>query len=208
MSIQIDKITNQFIRELKITKKLTKKPLIVVMVGLTGSGKTLVAETLAPLINATVVAGDAVRLMLRKKGQDYASVRNITNQAAVYLLEHGSSVIIDSDFVGLPKRKRFEKDIKKTGAKIVYVRVAANRDVMIGRLINAKYNPNRDLFKNNTVAIREMWRRTPHHYDWNSTKGGQFLLKKLSIPFLAEIDTSDEHKKQVKKLAGRINKIN
>ena len=46
-----------------------------------------------------------------------------------------------------------------------------------------------------------MWRRTPHHYEWNAEKGGGWILKKLSIEFITDIDTSTvEWEKAVKDL--------
>jgi hypothetical protein len=72
---------------------------------------------------------------------------------------------------------------------------------MIDRLCKAKY-PKGGFFKNATIALREMWRRTPHHYQWTSQGGGNWLLKKL--PFVDfEIDTTDgkKWKSRAKKIA-------
>jgi len=203
----IKQVSDNFIKGLKISKRRSKKPVIVAMVGLIGSGKSSIAKALSIPIGATIVAGDAIRIALRKKKQPYEPTRSIAERAALYLLKRGSNVVIDADFVTPQKRKRIETKAKKAGAKVVYVRTTADRDAMIERLIKAKYNPNRDLFRTSAVAIREMWRRTPHHYLWTSAKGGYFLPRKLRIPFLAEIDTTGQWRKQVGKVAKRIQKL-
>ena len=55
---------NSFQAKLGIRKRKTKKPLIVAMIGLVGSGKSSVARELARHIGATVVEGDAIRVEL------------------------------------------------------------------------------------------------------------------------------------------------
>ena len=90
---------------------------------------------------------------------------------------------------------------------VLYLRTIADRDIMIERLIKAKYNPNRHLFKTTTIAVREMWRRTPHHYRWEDKQGGRFVLRKLRIPFLAEIETDGPWKIEVQKIAQRIKRM-
>ena len=198
----VNEVLKGFIGSLKTPKRKSKKPVIVAMVGLIGSGKSSVAKALAPLIGATLIGGDSIRIALRQRSQDYNPVRSIAKKAAFTVLKLGSNVILDSDSVNQKRRKDFEKTFK---TKIVYLRTFAERDIMIGRLIKAKYTL-RDLFKNSTIAIREMWRRTSHHYNWSKAGGGKFILKKLKIPFLAEIDTTTpDWRKKVREVAAKIN---
>ncbi|KKS23558.1 hypothetical protein A3B05_03425 [Candidatus Giovannonibacteria bacterium RIFCSPLOWO2_01_FULL_43_160] len=193
----------------------SKKPKVVAIVGLVGSGKSSVAKALAKAINAKVIEGDVVRVALRKHGKNFGQVRNIVEKTATSTLKNEQSVVLDSDFVDPKKCKSLEKTARANGIKVFYIRVFSDRDIMIGRLISAKYTPN-DLFggastdwlgknKGAVVALREMWRRTPHHYRWSEKNGGTFLLKKLPIKFIAEIDTTSQNwKTQVKKAAKKI----
>lgn len=203
----IKQVTDKFISQLKIKNRKTKNPIVVAMVGLIGSGKSSVAKELAKQINATVITGDAIRVALRKQKQDYGQVRSITEKSATFVLKKGGNVVLDSDFIDSQKRKRLEEKVKKLQAKVLYIRTIADRDIMIERLIKAKYNSNIDLFKNSSIAIREMWRRTPNHYRWEAKKGGRFTLRKLRIPFFAEINTDDNWKKEVKKAVQRIKRM-
>ncbi len=190
-----------------------KKPVIVAIVGLVGSGKSSVAKYLAKLIGAKVISANAIRVALRKQNKNYSRVRNIMEQETLSAIKRGKNVILDSDFSDFQKRRAFEKKAGRT-AKIVYVRTHSNRDVMIGRLLNARYTPD-DLYggastdwqgknKGVVVALREMWRRTPHHYNWTSRNGGQFILKKLPIKFLAEIDTGKNWRQKVRQIAKKL----
>ena len=185
------------------------------MVGAVGSGKSSVARVLAKAIGAKVIAGDAVRVELRNQSKSFSQVRNIAEKTATAILRQGRSVVLDSDFVDLKKRRSLESKAKQNGARVVYVRTFCDRDIMIGRLISAKYSP-KSFFggassewrgKNNgaVVALREMWRRTPRHYRWSEKGGGTFLLKKLPIKFIAEIDTTTSSWKiKTRKVAQKI----
>lgn len=204
----VKKISRDFIKGLKIVKRKSKKPVIVAMVGLVGSSKGYTARALSNLIGATVVRGDSIRVALRKKNQDFAPTRIIAEKVALALIKKGANVIMDSDFINSQKRKRIEEKAKKAKARVVYIRTVADRDIMIGRLVKARYNSNKDLFKTNAIALREMWRRTPHHYRWESAQGGRFIPRKLRILFLAEIDTGESKwKKEIAKAAKKINSL-
>ncbi len=184
------------------------------MVGLTGSGKTSVANFLAPMIGADVVSGDKVKMVLRKMGKGYEDSRFVAERYAISIVKQGRNVVVDSDFVYDDKRKNLEAEAKKIKAKVFYLRVFCDRDVMIGRLATAKY-PKDSFFGGagsnwsgpNTgavVALREMWRRTPNHYEWLPKDGGRFILKKLPIRFMAEIETTKDWEKEIKQIAQKL----
>ncbi|MDP2918047.1 MAG: hypothetical protein Q8N68_00945, partial [bacterium] len=95
----------------------------------------------------------------------------------------------------------------------------ADYDMMAGWAISAKYqNKPEDFFggassswrgsdqiKGAAVKLREMWRRTPQHYRWENKGGGRWILKKLSFPIFAEIDTgSRDWEKTVDKISRRL----
>ncbi len=203
----IKQVADDFIKQLKVFPRITKKPTAIAVVGLVGSGKSTTAKELARLIKAIVLEDGAIRVILGKKRQSYEPSRAIVRQATLYVFRKGGNVILDSDFQDPQKRKRIEAVVKKAKGQIFYIRTVADRDEMIKRLINTKYDPNRSILKNNVIAIREMWRRTPLHYRWENKKGGRFVLRKLRIPFLAEIETDKDLKGQLKKVAQKIKKM-
>jgi len=189
------------------------------MVGLTGSGKSSVAKELARLLRANVLESNAIRISLRKEKKPYAEVSKIMEMQAEEDLLKGRSVVIDADFIDPKKRKGLNLKAKKTGAPVFYIRTICDHDIMIGRMTTAKadsfFSGASTTFTGNaqsrgaTVKIREMWRRTPHHYSWKNAGGGGWTLKKLPFTVLAEIDTTDEKKwkAEVAKVAKRILKM-
>ncbi|QQG42756.1 MAG: AAA family ATPase [Candidatus Giovannonibacteria bacterium] len=194
-------------------RRVSKKPVVVAIVGLPGSGKSSIAEYLAKLIGAKVISANAIRVALRKQNRGYGQVEIIMEKEALSAIKRRKNIILDSDFSDSKKRRRLERKAGKA-AKIVYIRTYANRDITIGRLLNARYTPN-DLYggastdwrgnnKGAVVALREMWRRTPHHYRWSPQNGGQFVLKKLPIKFLAEIDTGKNWRQKVRQAAKKL----
>mgnify|MGYP001615256538 FL=1 len=194
-------VQESFINSLKIDKRKTIQPLVVALVGLVGSGKSSVAQKLAPLIGATVIGGDRIRVELRKRGEPYKhQVRAITEASARFVIKNGGSVIIDSDHADSNKRENIQEKVDEVGARLVFIRVHSDIDLAIGRIIHnnkklgeffegASSKESSD-YKPAVIKIKEMWRRTPFHYEWNAEKGGAWILKKLPIEFITDIDTS------------------
>jgi len=205
-----DGLWRVLLNSLKLVKKKTQKPFVVAFVGLVGSGKSSVARAFAPLIGATVVEEDAVRVALRNAGRGYDMARDIVELAAEKIIKRGGNAILDADFVDRTKRERIEKRARTLGARVVYVRTYADPDVMMGRLMSARYGAGsffggassewKSGNRGAVVALREMWRRTPRHYRWSSTNGGRFLLRRLSIPFIAEVDTARDWRKEARRI--------
>lgn len=208
---------DSFLAMLGIKKRKSKKPIIVAIVGLVGSGKSTVAQELAKQIGATVIKGDDIRIELRRQNERYEQARAIGENAALEVLKRGGNVILDSDFVDAKKRAGAREKARKAGVRLVFVRTHCDIDVMVGRVITATYRDSVDDFfggakskwqgskqsKGAAVKIREMWRRTPHHYRWINQGGGKWIFKKFPFPIFAEIDTtdSDSWKREVKKCA-------
>lgn len=203
------KAQENFLANLSVKKRKTKKPIIVAMVGLVGSGKSSVTKALAPLIGATIIEGDAIRIELRKVGERYESARKIAENSAMEIIKRGGNVIFDSDFIDAKKRASLAVKAKKNRTRVVFLRTYADFDVMAGRIMSATYqNKVGDFFggassawkgdnKGAVVKIREMWRRTPHHYQWDAkavSRGGAWILKKLPFPIFAAIDTTNAKK--------------
>ena len=211
----------QYLLSLKnFSERKTKKPLIIGLVGLVGSGKSTVAEEMALMVGATVVSGDQIRIFLRKEGERYERARKIAENVAEGVIINGGNVIIDSDFIYQKKRVSLKEKAKKVGAKVIFIRTYSEIDVMIGRIFEADYKNTPDDFfggassvwqgknKGAVVKEREMICRMLSHYVAINVGNGRykFELKKLPFKVFAEIDTTSENKwkQEVKMVAGQI----
>jgi len=206
-----------FMAGLRPVRKKTEKPLVVAMVGLLGSGSSVVSKKLAKLIGAVVIEGEEILSCLRKYGAGFENRRLIAQEAALEMLEQGNNIVLDSDHIDIEKRNLLNKIFQNSKARLIYVKTYADRDIIIGRILNGAY-PKGSFFaeagktslwqKQNRPAVikmREMWRRTPHHYDWENKVGGKWIFKKLPFRIFAEIDTSDSKwEVKVKKAARKI----
>lgn len=210
----------RFIGILETSKRKTKDPIIVALIGLVGSGKSTVANALSKMIGATVIEGDKIRICLRKQNERYEGTRKIAENAAVEMIERGNNVIIDSDHIDPKKRASLREKAKAAGAKLLFIRTHCDYDVMVGRAITKRYPATKDDFfggaglkskwkdsktAGSVVKLREIWRRTPHHYYWKNKVGGKWIPKKLPFKIFAEIDISDNKwREKLKKSAQRI----
>ena len=208
---------DSYLAVLDIKKRKTEKPVVVAIIGLVGSGKSSVAQELAKQIGATVIEGDDIRIELRKQSERYERARAIGENAALEILKRGGNVVLDSDFVDEKKRASIREKARKAGVRLVFVRTHCDLDVMVGRVLTATYHDKVDDFfggasskwtgteqsKGAAVKVREMWRRTPHHYRWVNQGGGKWVLKKFPFAIFAEIDTTDPNqwKREVEKCA-------
>lgn len=209
-----------FTAKLDIPERKTKKQVIVVFIGLIGSGKSSVARELAGQIGAAIIEGDDIRIELRKQKERYERTRAIAEDVALEVIERGSNAILDSDFIDEKKRASLREKARKAGVRVVFIRTHCDLDVVVGRVLSATYSDTVDDFfggasskwegsaqsKGAAVKVREMWRRTPHHYRWVNQVGGKWILKKFQFAIFAEIDTTDESrwKMEVGKLAKQL----
>ena len=208
----------KFLKTLEVVSRKTKRPLVVAIVGLVGSGKSFVARKLAETISATVVEGDEIRVCLSKERERYEGARKIAENTVAEIIKKGGNVVIDSDHINSAKRASLREKARQIGAKLILVRTYLERDVMIGRAINENYPQDgfweraarkskwQGDFGAATVKIREIRRRTPLHYRCVNKGGGKWILKKLPFAIFSEIDTTDERKAlgQIKEIAKQI----
>jgi len=204
-------VQDAFIKKLSVKRRKTKRPVIVCFIGIVGSGKSVVARELAKHIGGTVVENDAIRAELRKQKEKYGNVRIIAEHAAENVIARGGNVILDSDFADEKKRASIREKAKAIGARVAFIRILCDFDVMVGRALSASYRGRQNFFggassswkgknKGAAVKVREMHRRTPLHYRWVSKEGGKWIPRKFSV--FAEIDTTTSRwRKDVKKCA-------
>ncbi len=175
---------------LDVVERRTHQQVVFAILGLVGSGKSTLARKLSLGIGATVIEGDVIRIELSKVGERYEGTRKIAEDAMMDVLRREGNVILDSDHIDSKKRASIRAKVKKTNARLEFIRTHCAFPMMIKRIREAEYTVD-GFFKDADTKIVEMHRRTPQHYDWFNEGGGAWLLKKL--PFITtDIDTTDE----------------
>src|SRR3989344_8198872 len=91
LSPRAEKAREACLSNLFVAERTTKKPIVVAMIGLVGSGKSSVAKELAPLIGASVIVEDGIRVALRMQGEPYKYARRIAHTVAAEVLQRGRS---------------------------------------------------------------------------------------------------------------------
>ena len=212
-------VQTEFIQSVK-THPSNKKPIVIAMIGLVGSGKSTVASMIAKQLPATIISGDTIRILLRNKKEKYEKTRAIAENVMMYVLEQNGNVVLDSDFIDPKKRASLREKVRKVNGKLVFVRTYADIDVVSQRIRTQKHAG--DSFFGGAssastaqdsgpdVKFREMWRRTPHHYKWINEDGGKWVLKKLPFSIFTTIDTSGSEKtvESVSKAVYKLKKCN
>jgi len=206
MNKQEREVLELFVGRLEKEKRVFSQPVVVAMVGLVGSGKSVVAKELASLMEAELIEADQIRVELRKRKAEYDKCRLIVEELAKVAVKRGYKLVIDSDFIDIKKRSSLREKLKGSGAKLKFIRTYCNFDVAVGRILQASYEDCDDDFfggatcnweggpqiKGAVVKIREMWRRTPLHYRWQKQGWDQWKLRKLPFNLWLELDTANE----------------
>ena len=189
---------------------MKKYKILLALVGVIGSGKSTIAKTLSKTLGWKIISKDAVRVKLRSEGLGFTPEK--TDKIYYALINNsvlsGKNAVLDSDFVEKDKRKKLEKFARKNNVRVLYLCILCDRDVMLERMISAKYG-DKTMFKSASIAVREHYRRYPWHYRWSEARGGSYSLRKLPIKFFAEIDTTEpkKWKQKIRAVAKRLRKI-
>lgn len=214
-TVQQSVVIDRYFQQLYNTPGGKKRdvPVVIGMVGLIGSGKTTTARMLADGVDAKFIHGDTVRLMLREAGEGYEGTRKVVETVAEAFALSGTSVVIDTDHVDYEKRVALQDALSETNARVLFVRCTADPDVQFSRIRNADYRtpniftvaaPESTSIASDAevdVRLRELWRRTPRHYEWHDTGGGIWRLRDMPFAY-ATIDTTERKnaEEQVEKL--------
>ena len=134
------RVFGKMLSEFNIEQRLTQKPLLVAMVGLVGSGKSIVARELAQQIKAPVVNSDQIRAELKELGEtslDGARIYTLAEKLALEVIHHGGNAVLDSDFIGDVKRSRLDQTAAREKMELRFFQVRCDLDTAIQRVISS-----------------------------------------------------------------------
>lgn len=204
-------IKSDLIRGTRISRRNAKRPVVLAMIGVSGAGLSSVSRELSRMLHWPVIEKNKIRVRLREEGPGFTptTTDRIHDAMLDHVLAERGNVVLDSDFVEGSKRKSLERLARHHSAKVVYLHVICDRDVMIQRMLRAGYNPKTDIFKSAAIAVREHSRRWLWHYRWSEAKGGQYLAKRPPVKVVATIDTTqpDKWKRRLNVLVQRLRRM-
>ena len=125
-----------------------KKPLLIMFVGVPGSGKTTFAKQLAEKLNAAVLNSDAIRLSMWGsleaiwKTHENKEARALNNQltfgamdyAAGQILASGTSVVYDCNANGRQERQKMANIAINNAATAIVVRIQTPKELAVERI--------------------------------------------------------------------------
>ena len=206
-----EQIKQEFVRGLRAVRRRAKQPVVLAMIGVTGAGLSTIGRELGRRLGWSVIEKNKIRVKLREQGRGFTPARTdeIAYAMLTRVLHERGSAILDSDFVEKRKRKRLERFARRFGARVAYLHVVCDRDVMIERMLRANYNPKKDVFTSAAIAVREHCRRYPWHHRWSETGGGTYTLRRPPVKALATLDTTDPEKwkKRLRLIAKRLRRM-
>ena len=97
------------------------KPILAVMVGISGSGKSTFSNGLKTSLNAELVETDAIRIELTGNAEDQsqnARVFGVARRRVDNLLSQGKNTVIDATSVSVKDRKDWIDIAKKNNAEV------------------------------------------------------------------------------------------
>lgn len=97
------------------------KPILAVMIGISGSGKSTYANGLKTSLNAQLVETDAIRLELTGNAEDQSQngrVFDVAKKRVNDYLSHGKNTIIDATSLNVKERKDWIDIAKANNAEV------------------------------------------------------------------------------------------
>ena len=122
-------------------------------------------------------------MFLKEYGAGYEKARKIAEDVTVHLVGQGCSVVLDSDFIDSKKRASIREVVKKTNARLLFIRTHCDYDVSAGRIIEAKHE---GFF----AEADSLYEGKFKFFLWLNEGVGRFELRKLPFKITTEIDTT------------------
>lgn len=132
-------------RALRITEETTAKPILIVITGLPGTGKSFLARRVAARLPCVIVESDWVRKTLTDhkptySGAESAHIHRVAHAVIERLLASGRRVIFDATNLAEWQREQLYRIGHATRATLVIVRTVAPEAVIRERLTRRLQN--------------------------------------------------------------------
>ncbi len=173
------------------------RPLLVLLVGLPGTGKSRLARRLGTALEAQVVESDRVRKQLfaepRYTGGEHAAVYGWCHTVLRSALVVGRSVIFDATNLDERVRRRVYDIAEQCGARLAIVWATCPRSVVQERMLRRQERRDvDDLSDADWLVYLDMRRRVEPirrpHVVVNTASDHETLLRRLVAALSADVD--------------------
>lgn len=201
-----DALLEEYISRYKVGLVPSDKKLFAIgFIGVTGVGKSYVAQALAHKTGLLISRNDSVRRFLNEKGIDqvesgepnFPIMQYIAENVSVFLYEHKLSHVLDQDMI-----KFYDKAIniaKEHNADFLLVKLTCPEEVILKRLTDRKLEIDKNVSPNDSIAgIEEYEKRKILH---ETTKIPEDLI-------FFTIATNEDIDSQVSALVSKLKQAN
>lgn len=150
-------------RHLEVPEETTSKPVLILMTGLPGTGKSHVSRMIQQALPAVIVQSDFVRKLLfprpRYTAEESDTVYRTCHEVVARLLKKGLRVILDATNLIEHKREIVYQIADRAEAKLIIVRTVAPKPVVLQRLDQRKQGFGLDDLSDADAAVYERMQR-------------------------------------------------
>jgi predicted kinase len=138
MNPPLIELVSQIYSRLPGTEQTTSMPILFIITGLPGTGKSYLARKIAERLPAVIVQSDFVRKFISPKptysSEESALVHQVARSLTERLLVTGCRVIYDATNLVEWHREKLYHVAEKTGVRLVIIQTVASEDVIRTRL--------------------------------------------------------------------------
>ena len=120
-----------------------KRPILILLMGIPGSGKTYLARRLSRQLDAAVVSGEKIRMMIVPKpslrAEEERAVWQVAHLMTEEFLSLNISVVCDFDLNRRSQRRQIQKLAKKYQAEYLVIWQQVNRETALARCGHRDY---------------------------------------------------------------------
>lgn len=170
----VSEVQNEYRRMLDIPAERPKPQLLLCPIGLVGAGKSTVMRPLCKRLGIVRVENDAVRILLRKRGEGYGHLFHIVRKVDEVYVEQGYSLGVDSDNVREATQGFLKELALRYEMRLLWIHVIAPEPFILNKL--RTHGPS-ELHNDSEKFVRNYFERKPMH-------------EHLTMPFTYTFDTS------------------
>ncbi|OGY25645.1 MAG: hypothetical protein A2864_01680 [Candidatus Woykebacteria bacterium RIFCSPHIGHO2_01_FULL_39_12] len=145
--LNLETLSEDNIRTLKLSKERFKKPLVIILVGIPSSGKTTFSQTLSSSLPLVILSEEYMIRFLAPRATFFEKAQTETFQLAVKtmekLVQSGVNCIYDSSIKKKSDRNLIKNRIEKMGGTYVLIYIYIPKELALERVSKQNFEVTR-----------------------------------------------------------------